>query len=120
MDINAYFVHFIGHYKTEILRGKNMSTYLIAGAIERFSKDFKEVISEKNKIEREKLEFEREKFEFNKKQLQLNESLLKESLKEGSTSKECEHKWESFIIIDQGGLRRRTEYCCSKCGAIKT
>lgn len=30
--------------------------------------------------------------------------------------KECEHKWESFIVVDQGGLRRRTEYRCSKCG----
>lgn len=37
-----------------------------------------------------------------------------------TSAKECEHKWESYIIVDQGGLRRRTEYRCSKCGKLKT
>ena len=139
-----------------------MSTYSIAGAIEKFAKDFKEVVSEKNKIEREKLEFEKEKFEFHKQKLQLKEGNVSkecehdweavnftmtnddiilhykcrkcnankdESIKQLSENveiltdakeKECEHKWESFIVVDQGGLRRRTEYRCSKCGTLKT
>ena len=44
----------INKIKTEILRGKDMSTYAIADAIEKFAKNFKEVVSEKNKIEKEK------------------------------------------------------------------
>lgn len=28
----------------------------------------------------------------------------------------CDHNWESILVVDQGGLRRRTEYRCSKCG----
>jgi hypothetical protein len=45
---------------------------------------------------------------------------LFENISVSTGIKECEHKWESFIVIDQGGLRRRTEYRCSKCGALKT
>lgn len=53
-----------------------MSTYAIASAIETLAKNFKDVVSEKNKIEREKLNFEREKFEFNKQQLKLTSDAL--------------------------------------------
>lgn len=44
---------------------------------------------------------------------------LSENIEILTGAKECDHNWESFIIVDQGGFRRRTEYRCSKCGAIK-
>ena len=87
-----------------------MSTYYIADSIDKFTKAFKEVIREKNSIEKEKLAFEKEKFEFEKKKLEL------ESNKQQET---CEHKW--FVTgssINSGGATYH--YTCSKCGAKDT
>lgn len=84
-----------------------MSTYYIADSIDKFTKAFKEVISEKNKIEKERLAFEKEKFEFEKK---------KEEYKH---EEKCEHEWEmtgssidSFDVVHH--------YVCSKCGKKKS
>lgn len=95
-----------------------MSTYAIAGAIEKLAKVFEEVIREKNEIEMEKLEFEKEKFEFNKQQLQLNESLLNELSAEDDTSKECEHDWEvtNFEMTNDDFIFLHT---CRKCKETK-
>lgn len=50
------------------------------------------------------------------KQLFENVSILTDT-KETSIKK-CEHNWEPIVIIDQGGLRSRTRYRCSKCGKM--
>ena len=80
-----------------------MSTYAIASAIEKFSKDFTKALDEKNKIEREKLKFEKAKLEleFN------NEQLSNES--------NCEHEWYQYII-DFDKERKYIAHICSRCG----
>lgn len=97
-----------------------MSTYAIAGAIELFAKNFKEIIREKNQIERERLEFEKEKFEFNKKQLSTLDNHNMTNLN-GHCGCEvpCPHNWIfDCNIIDMEGTRER--YHCSLCGEVKT
>lgn len=81
-----------------------MSTYAIASAIEKFANNFKEVISEKNKIEKEKLAFEKEKFEFEKKKEECEHH-----------DEECNHDWEmTGSSIDSFGVVHYLT--CSKCG----
>lgn len=95
-----------------------MSTYAIAGAIEKFAKNFKDVISEKNKIEKEKLAFEKEKFEFNKQQLNLNENAFSTN-KHYECEVSCNHDWQfECHIVNMGGCAER--YRCAKCGEVKT
>lgn len=87
-----------------------MSTYAIADAIDKFAKNFKEVVSEKNQIEKEKLAFEKEKYDFKK---ALKEEIMK--------PKNCCHNWVTEVrksdYIDEQG----NEYCavyqhCRECG----
>lgn len=95
-----------------------MSTYAIASAIEKFARDFKEVISEKNKIEKEKLAFEKEKFEFNKRQLDLNEYAFNAE-KHHECEVSCNHDWRyECTIMDIDGCKER--HRCSICGETKT
>ena len=95
-----------------------MNTYAIASAIEKFAKYFKEVISEKNQIEKDKLKFEKEKFEFNKRQLDLSEYTFNaEKHRECGVS--CNHDWRyECTITDMNGCKER--YRCSICGETKT
>lgn len=94
-----------------------MSTYAIASAIEKFAKDFKEVISEKNKIEKEKLTFEKEKFEFYKQQLNLSENMFNKENHYDEVS--CNHHWVyECTITDMDGIKER--HRCAICGDIKT
>jgi predicted SprT family Zn-dependent metalloprotease len=91
-----------------------MSTYAIADAIERLAKNFKEAVSEKNKIEREKLEFEREKFEFDKQQLKSTSGTLDYECKTF-----CNHDWRfECSLVNMTGCGER--YRCAKCGDTKT
>lgn len=84
-----------------------MSTYHIADAIEKLANNFKEVMDEKNRIEREKLEFEKERF----KQLTLSEH----------QQEECEHNWVyTDSTFDPSFMEYYTAYTCSKCGKTKT
>lgn len=87
-----------------------MSTYVIAGAIEKLVNNFRETIREKNTIEREKLAFEKEKFEFNK-------TLKEERLK----PKSCCHNWIIEVRKSDYMDEQNNEYCivhqhCSECG----
>lgn len=91
-----------------------MSTYAIADAIEKLAKNFKEVVSEKNKIEKEKLAFEKEKFEFNKQQLKLTSDALDYEHKTL-----CNHDWRfECSLVNMTGCGER--YRCAKCGETKT
>lgn len=81
-----------------------MSTYLVADQIERFRKSFKEVISERNQIEKDKLKFEKEKFEFEKKKFELSKQ----------QEEVCKHDWQ----FKHGGTLYDF-YTCSKCGLHK-
>lgn len=93
-----------------------MSTYVIASAIEKFAKDFKEVISEKNKIEKEKLAFEKEKFEFNKRQLDLSENTFNTEKHNDEVS--CNHYWKyECTIHDITGCKEF--HRCAKCGETR-
>lgn len=74
-----------------------MSTYAIASAIEKLAQNFKEVMDEKNKIERERLEFEKEKF----KQI---------------TNPECDHEWEIYYKACTRYDDDYDVYRCKKCG----
>lgn len=93
-----------------------MSTYAIADAIEKFARNFKEVISEKNKIEKEKLKLEKEKFEFNKQQLELNIELHnKESINK------CNHNWKyESTSYSPKDMCYTQKYICTWCGETKT
>ena len=76
-----------------------MSTYYIADAIEKLAQNFKEVMDEKNRIERERLEFEKEKF--------------KQLLKQPKETKECNHEWKEVIEFMD------VYWYCKKCGEIR-
>lgn len=91
-----------------------MSMYAIASAIEKFANNFREVIREKNAIEKDKLYFEKEKFEFSKQRLNLsNEQNNYES------EYECEHDWR--IVGSVAGTKAQYQvFVCSKCGAQQT
>lgn len=88
-----------------------MSTYAIADAIKNFSKDLKEVISEKNKIEKDKLAFEKEKFEFGKQRLDTNN----ERGNNQQNNSECKHEWHN-VGSASGSKSRYDVFVCSKCG----
>lgn len=108
-----------------------MSTYYIADSIDKFTKAFKEVISEKNKIEKERLAFEKEKFEFEKKKEQFEkkkeqcDKRLQDKNLDGLISdhikNQCNHNWkfESYVCLPQDMCYIK-KYVCSKCGESKT
>lgn len=100
-----------------------MSTYAIADAIKNFSKDLKEVISEKNKIEKEKLAFEKEKFEFSKQRFnnkQQSESNSKRNTKCNDEAVCCNHNWQyKSTEFDQVNMCYVKRYVCGYCGEIK-
>lgn len=74
---------------------------IIINILREFVQIFKEVMDEKNRIERERLEFEKEKFK-----------QLSQQPKE-KQSKECDHEWK---VVDDF----MDSYCiCKKCGERK-
>ena len=85
-----------------------MSTYAIASAIEKLANNFKEVISEKNKIEKEKLALEKEKFELNKQHLNLK---IKPT---------CNHNWQfQSSYYSESRMCHVNNYVCAYCGETK-
>ena len=106
-----------------------MNGYVIAEAIDKFTREYKKLISERNKIEndklkfeKEKLNFEKEKFEFSKQQFKLNES-LKDDLNKNSINNEfaCPHHWVFDSINEYpSDFTRKARYRCSICGEYKT
>lgn len=94
-----------------------MSTYAIAGAIEKLTESYKTAIKEKNQIERERLMFEKEKFEFAKKKEE-ERKYNKEECKLAN-KEECEHEWEMIgSSLTSSGVTYL--YTCSKCGKRKS
>ena len=109
--------------------------YAISDAIDKFTKKYKELVSERNQIEKDKLKFEKEKFtlekekfelekekfEFNKQQLELNESLRKENdSKKMNNEFECPHNWVFDAVYDiPYDFTRKERYVCSICGKEK-
>lgn len=98
-----------------------MSTYLIAGAIEKFSKDISNAISEKNRIEKDKLTFEREKFEFNKQQGKQQKECNQPPTEYPPElhSNGCVHDWKLAGRLF-GTKSRYTMWLCSKCNEEHT
>ena len=106
-----------------------MNGYVIAEAIDKFTREYKKIISERNniendklKFEKEKLNFEKEKFEFSKQQFELNES-LKDDLNKNSINNEfpCPHHWILDSMNDcPSDFTRKARYRCSICGEYKT
>ena len=94
-----------------------MSTYYIADAIEQLANNFKEVMDEKNKIEREKLEFEKMKFE----KLSLSNSSNSEETSEESNDKlKCKHDWEykeMYFNPENGDYKYK--YVCNNCHEVR-
>lgn len=118
IDKNGVNVYKYGHYKTDILRGKYMSTYAIADAIEKFAENFKYAVGARNQIEKDKLAFEKEKFEYYKKQL--NESNNKQSVQMSyGCEVPCRHDWVyDCSVVDI--LGRKERHRCRLCGEFKT
>ena len=99
-----------------------MNGYVIADAINKFTREYKILANEKNKIEKdklnfekEKLAFEKEKFEFNKQQLELME--LSKPLKDSSSNLNneflCPHHWVYDSVSDcPSDFKRKERYIC--------
>lgn len=99
-----------------------MSTYAMAGAIEKFAKNFKDAANEKNKIEKAKLDFEKEKFEFYKQQHILPSDTNKSNVNKCNISKcelECDHNWLDVGSV-AGTKAKYKVFICEKCGAQQT